>query len=85
MSCIAKATPECTYTLINVFLNIIGRAYLGFKDNMIKPLRNMHCTVCTRHSLRSADTVFVVSIYINNYNKYPENMAKIVDIYKQLI
>jgi len=68
--CIAKATLECTYTLINVFLNITGRSDLGFIDNMKKPLRNMHCTVCTRHSLPSAATVFVVLIYIRHYNKY---------------
>jgi hypothetical protein len=81
----AKATPECSYKLIYVFLYIIGRADLGLKDNMKKPLRNMLCTVCTRHSLRSAAAVFVVLIYTRHYNKYSENMVKIIDICKQFI
>ena len=51
---ITKATLECTYTLIYVFLNIIVRADLEFIDNMIKPLCSMHCTVCTVPDTRCA-------------------------------
>ena len=51
---ITKATLECTYTLIYVFLNIIVRADLEFTDNMIKPLCSMHCTVCTVPDTRCA-------------------------------